>query len=61
MLERMRSQGNTPPLLVGVQTFTASLEINVTISQKITNQSVSKPSDTTSWNDFLLNLGNFPF
>lgn len=26
MLERMWSQGNTPPLLVGVQTCTAALE-----------------------------------
>jgi hypothetical protein len=30
-------QGNTPPLLVGVQTRTSTLEINLAVSQKIGN------------------------
>ena len=32
MLERMRSKGKTPPLLVGVQTLIATVEISVTAS-----------------------------
>ena len=34
-LERIWGKGNTPSLLVGVQTCTATLEINMVISQKI--------------------------
>ena len=47
MLERMWSKGNTPPLLVGVQTCTVALEINMVVSLKIGNQSTSRPSNTT--------------
>jgi hypothetical protein len=35
MLARMWSKGNTPPLLVGVHTYRITLEINLTVSQKI--------------------------
>ena len=34
MLEKMWSKENTPPLLVGVQTCTVTLEINLVVSQK---------------------------
>ena len=44
--------GNTPPLLVGVQTCIDILEISMMVSQKISNQSTSRPSNTT--------LGNIP-
>ena len=46
MLERMWSQGNSPSLLVGLQTCTATSDINKAISQKMENQSTSGPSDT---------------
>ena len=46
MLDRMWNKGNTPPLLVGVQTCTATLEISMVISQKITKQPTSRPSET---------------
>ena len=38
---------NTPPLLVGVQTGTVSLDFSVVISQKIKKQPTSRPSNTT--------------
>ena len=41
MLEGMWSKGNTPPLLVGVQNCTVTLEINMAVSQNIGNQSTS--------------------
>ena len=47
MLQRMWGKGNAPPLLMGVQTCTATLEISVTISQKIRKQSTSRPSNIT--------------
>jgi hypothetical protein len=47
MLARMWSKGNTPQLLVAVQTFTITLEINLAVSQKIGNRSNLRPSDTT--------------
>ena len=34
MLERMQSKRNIPPLLVGVQNCTGTLEINMVVSQK---------------------------
>jgi hypothetical protein len=34
MLPRIWNKGNTPPLLVGWQTCTATLEINFVVSQK---------------------------
>ena len=39
--------GDTPLLLVGLQTCTAILEINMVVSQKIWNRSKSSPSYTT--------------
>ena len=47
MLERMWSKGNIPPLLVGIQTCTAILEISIVVSQKFGNQYTSRSSDTT--------------
>ena len=47
MLERMWSNRNTPPLLVGMQTYTTTLEISMEISQKIGNQPTSGHSNTT--------------
>ena len=35
MLERMWIKGNIPPLLVGMQTCTTTIEISVVVSQKI--------------------------
>jgi hypothetical protein len=39
MLERMWRKRNTPPLLVGLQTGTTTLEINMEVPQKIGNRS----------------------
>ena len=47
MLERMWSKGNTPALLVGVQTGTATVEISMAITQKIRTQSTLRPSNIT--------------
>ena len=47
MLERMWGKGNTPALLVGVQTGTVVLDIRMEISQKIRKQPSSRLSDTT--------------
>ena len=44
LFDRIRSKRNTPLLLIGVQTFTATLEISMEASQKIENQSTSRPS-----------------
>ena len=46
------SKKNTPPLLVGVQTCTATVEISIAVSHKIRNQSTSRSSGNT--------LGNIP-
>ena len=46
MLERMWRKRNTSPLLVGLQTCTTTLEINLAISQKTGNISTSRPSYT---------------
>lgn len=40
-------QGNVPPLLMGVQTYTATIEINKAFPQKIVNKSISRPSYNT--------------
>ena len=40
----MWGKGNTPPLLVGVQTSAVTLEISMAISQKIRKQSTSRPT-----------------
>ena len=47
MLESMWSEGNTPPLLVGIQTCTTTLKIGMMVSQKVGNQPSSGPSNTT--------------
>jgi hypothetical protein len=39
MLARMWRKRNTPPLLVGLQTGTTTLEINLEVPQKIGNRS----------------------
>ena len=44
MLERMWDKGNTPALLVGVQTGIAPLDINRVISQKIKNSLLQDPT-----------------
>ena len=46
MLEGMWSKGNTPPLLVEVQTCTGTLELSVSVSQKTKNQTTTKSSYT---------------
>ena len=43
MLVRLRGKGNTPSLLVGVQTGTTALEITMAISQKVRKQFTSRP------------------
>ena len=52
MLERMWNEGNTHPLLVGMQTCAATVEISVAISQETGSQPPSGPSNST--------LGNIP-
>ena len=52
MLERMWNEGNTHPLLVGMQTCTATVEISVVVSQETGSQPPSGPSNST--------LGNIP-
>ena len=47
MLVRMWRKRNTPPFLVGLQTYTTTLEINLEVSQKIGNRSTWRPSYTT--------------
>ena len=47
MLERMWRKGNTPPLLVGVTTQTATLEISMEIPQENWNQSTTRSSIVT--------------
>ena len=44
MLERMLSKGNTFFLLVEVQTYTPTMEINMEVLQKIVNLSTSRLS-----------------
>ena len=43
MLERMWSKGNTHPLMVGMQTCAATLEISVLVSQETGSQPTSGP------------------
>ena len=47
MLGRMYSKWDTPPLLVGVQTGTDIREINMAVSQKNGNKSITRPCYTT--------------
>jgi hypothetical protein len=42
MLVRMWRKGNTPPLIVGLQTCTTTLEINLTVSQKTETSSIRR-------------------
>ena len=44
MLVRMWHKGYAPQLLLGVQTCTTTLKINLAVSQKIWNSSTSRPS-----------------
>ena len=46
IMARMWSKGNTPSLLVRAQICTVTLEINIVISQKIVNRSISWPNYT---------------
>jgi hypothetical protein len=48
MLSRMWSKRNTPPLLVGFQTSTTTLEINLVVPQKIGNCSTWR-REQRSW------------
>ena len=52
MLERIWNEGNTHPLLVGMQTRAATVEISVAVSQDTGSQPPSGPSNST--------LGNIP-
>jgi hypothetical protein len=47
MLARMWRKRNTPPLLVGLQTWTITLEINLEVLQKIGNRSTWRSSYST--------------
>lgn len=43
----MWNEGNNPPILLAVQTYVATLGTIMSISQKISNQSTSKPRNIT--------------
>lgn len=62
MLVRMWSKGNNLPFMVGVQTCTTTMEINVTVPQEAGNCSTSRPSYTnlghTSKGHFILPQGH---
>jgi hypothetical protein len=47
MLVRLWTKGNTPSLLVGVQTCIIIMDINLAVSQKIGNSSTSRHSYIT--------------
>jgi hypothetical protein len=47
MLAMMSDKGNTPLLVMGVQTCTTTLEIILAVSQKIRKDATSRPSCTT--------------
>ena len=47
MLKRMQSKGKTPPLPGVMQTCIPILEISILVSQKIENQSTTRPSNIT--------------
>ena len=49
MLARMWRKRNTPPLLVGLQTGTTSLEINLEVPQKIGNRFTEDQALYHSW------------
>jgi hypothetical protein len=50
MLARMSSKRNTPPLLMGLQGGTTTLEIDLEFPQKTGNISTGRPSSTTVGN-----------
>ena len=50
MLVRMERRRHTPPLLMGLQTGTTTVEINMVVPQKIGNRSIWRPSYTTLGN-----------
>jgi hypothetical protein len=41
---RIWNKGNIPPLLVGVQTFTTTMEVSMVVPQKIRSLYTSRPS-----------------
>jgi hypothetical protein len=47
MLEKTWRKRNTPPLLLGLQCGTTSLEINLEVPQKTGNRSTGRPNSTT--------------
>ena len=47
MLARMRRKNNTPPLLVGLQTGTTTLEISLAVPQKIGHSTTGRSSNTS--------------
>jgi hypothetical protein len=47
MLVRMWRKRNTPPLLVGLQDVTTTLENNLVVPQKIGHSTTRKSSNTT--------------
>jgi hypothetical protein len=47
MLVRMQRKGNTPPLLVGLQVGTTTLEISLVDPQKIGYSTTGRSSNTT--------------
>jgi hypothetical protein len=47
MMARMWMKGNTIPFLVGLQMSTTTLEINLVVSQKLGNVSISRSSYTS--------------
>ena len=51
MLERMWSKGSTPPLLVGVLTWTATIEINMAVDSQLGKLGIDLPQDPAipSW------------
>jgi hypothetical protein len=48
MLVRMWRKRSTPPLLVGLQAGTATLEISLTVPQKIGHNTTGRSSNTKS-------------
>jgi hypothetical protein len=50
MVEMIWRKRNTPPLLVGLQSFTTTLEINLEVPQKIGNRSTRRPRYATFGN-----------
>lgn len=47
MLEKMWSKGNTPPLLMGIQIYTATQKISMVVLQKTGNRPFTSSSCTT--------------